>query len=161
MPKVSVDDYIARLARLFLEHPVWIEAAKCLSADATSTIFFSHKPGQAWHLENCEGKILLLPGAAEDPDFVFRFTPATVQRLEGVDRRMDDFAVELDESEAVCDDVVLFAVGSFAWQVVETLRKDHAGCDDVAFFDENGAFHVFYISSVFVLSVNEFILWCS
>jgi hypothetical protein len=95
MPEVSSDVYIASLARLFLEHPVWIEAAKCLSTDATSTIFFSHKPGQAWHLENRKGKILLLPGAAEDPDFVFRFTPAAVLRLEGVDRRMDDFAVEL------------------------------------------------------------------
>jgi len=95
MPEGSSDDYIARLARLFLEHPVWIEAAKHISAEATSTIFFSHNPGQAWHLENREGEILLLPGAAKDPDFVFRFTPAAVQRLERVDRGMDDFAVEL------------------------------------------------------------------
>jgi hypothetical protein len=28
MPEGSSDDYIARLARLFLEHPIWIEAAK-------------------------------------------------------------------------------------------------------------------------------------
>jgi hypothetical protein len=95
MPEGSSNDYIARLARLFLEHPIWIEAAKRISADATSTIFFSQHQGQAWHLENREGEILLLPGAAEDPDFVFRFTPAAVRRLEGVDRGMDDFAVEL------------------------------------------------------------------
>jgi hypothetical protein len=95
MPEGSSDDYIARLAHLFLEHPIWIEAANRISADATSTIFFSHNPGQAWHLENREGEILLLPCAAEDPDFVFRFTPAAVQRLEDVERGMDDFAVEL------------------------------------------------------------------
>jgi len=89
------DDTIARLARLFHEHPIWIEAAKRISTDATSTVFFSHKPGQAWHLENRDGEILLLPGAAADPDFVFRFTPAAVKRLEAVDRGMDDFAVEL------------------------------------------------------------------
>ena len=95
MPEKSPDDYIARLARLFLEHPIWIEAANRISADATSTIFFSHKPRQVWRLENREGKILLLPGAAEDPDFVFRFTPAAIRRLEDVDRGMDSFAVEL------------------------------------------------------------------
>jgi hypothetical protein len=89
------DNTIARLARLFLEHPIWIEASKCISTDATSSIFFSHKPGRAWHLENRDGEILLLPGAAADPDFVFRFTPAAVDRLEAVDRGMDDFAVEL------------------------------------------------------------------
>ena len=95
MSRTSSDDYVARLARLFLEHPIWIEAAQRISTDATSTIFFSHNPGRAWHLENRDGEILLLPGAAEDPDFVFRFTPPAIQRLEGVDRGMDDFAVEL------------------------------------------------------------------
>jgi hypothetical protein len=89
------DKYIARLASLFLEHPIWVEASKFISSDATSTIFFSHKPGQAWHLENRAGEILLLPGAAEDPDFVFRFTPTAIKRLEAVDQGMDDFAVEL------------------------------------------------------------------
>ena len=89
------DEYVERLARLFREHPVWIQASKYISTDATSTIYFSHKPGQAWHLENRKGEILLLPGAAVDPDFVFRFTPAAVKRLEAVDRGMDDFAVEL------------------------------------------------------------------
>ena len=114
MPDRSSDDYIARLARLFLEHPIWIEAAKQISADATSTIFFSHNPGQAWHLENCKGEILLLPGAAEDPDFVFRFTPAAVQRLEGVDRGMDDFAVELFRLmlEESIDEGVGFRIGA-------------------------------------------------
>jgi hypothetical protein len=89
------DEYISRLAHLFLEHPIWIQASRYISADATSTVFFSHQPGQAWHLENRAGEILLLPGAAEDPDFVFRFTPAAIERLEAVDQGMDDFAVEL------------------------------------------------------------------
>lgn len=116
MPALPSDDYIARLARLFLEHPVWVEAAKRISANATSTIFFSHNPGQAWHLENRDGEILLLPGAAEDPDFVFRFTPAAVQRLEGVDRGMDDFAVELFRlmlEESIDEGVGLRIVASF------------------------------------------------
>jgi hypothetical protein len=89
------NECIDRLARLFLEHPIWIEASRYISTDATSTVFFSHRPGQAWHLENQAGRILLLPGSAEDPDFVFRFTPAAVKRLESVDKGMDDFAVEL------------------------------------------------------------------
>lgn len=89
------DDVIDRLARLFLEHPTWIDASRYISADATITVFFSHRPGKAWHLENQAGKILLLPGVAEDPDFVFRFTPAAIERLESVGEGMDDFAVEL------------------------------------------------------------------
>jgi len=95
MQKGSSNNYISRLARLFLEHPIWIEASRCISPNATSTVFFSHTPGRAWHLENREGEILLVPGAAEDPDFVFRFTPAAIRRLETVDQEMDDFAVEL------------------------------------------------------------------
>lgn len=89
------DDIVDRLARLFLEHPIWIEASQYISDEATSTVFFSHRPGQAWHLKNQAGQILLLPGITEDPDFVFRFTPAAVKRLESVDKGMDDFAVEL------------------------------------------------------------------
>ena len=89
------DRCVARLARLFLEHPIWIAASEFIATDATSTVYFSHKPGRAWHLENRAGEILLLPGAADDPDFVFRFTPAAVARLEAVDQGMDDFAVEL------------------------------------------------------------------
>jgi hypothetical protein len=110
------DDYIDRLARLFLEHPVWVEASRYISSDATSTIFFSHRPGQAWHLENKAGQILLLPGIAEDPDFVFRFTPVAVKRLESVDNEMDDFAVELFRlmlEESMDDGVALRVVAGF------------------------------------------------
>ena len=117
MPKGSSNEYISRLSRLFLEHPIWIEAASRISPAATSTVFFSHTPGRAWHLENREGEILLIPGAAEDPDFVFRFTPAAIQRLETVDQKMDDFAVELFRlmlEETVDQGVGIRIVASFS-----------------------------------------------
>lgn len=42
------------------------------------------------------GKSLLLPGAASDPDFAFRFTPKSIERLVQVQGTgLADFAVEL------------------------------------------------------------------
>lgn len=95
MATAPPDEWIDRLARLFREHPAWRAAARHLAADATSTVFFRQRPGEAWHLEHRSGRTRLLPGAARDPDFVFRFTPASVVRLEAVTGGIGDFAVEL------------------------------------------------------------------
>jgi hypothetical protein len=89
------DPTLDRLARLFREHPAWTAAARRLVPQATSTVYFRHRPGEAWRLEQREGVTRLLPGAAADPDFVFRFTEGSIARLEAVRGGVGDFAVEL------------------------------------------------------------------
>jgi hypothetical protein len=89
------DEWIERLARLYREHPAWKSAARRLVASATSTVYFSHRAGEPWHLEQRDGQTRLLPGASTDPDFVFRFTPNAIERLEEVTGGIGDFAVEL------------------------------------------------------------------
>ena len=91
----SSDPWIARLARLFREHPAWRQAARFVDSRATSNVFFTHCPGQSWRLERRGDETLLLPGAARDPDFVFRFTPGAIERLEAVRGDAGDFAAEL------------------------------------------------------------------
>jgi hypothetical protein len=89
------DEWIERLARLYRDHPAWKSAARRLVTAATSTVYFSHCPGEPWHLEQREGETRLLPGASPDPDFVFRFSPSSIVRLEAVTGGVGDFAVEL------------------------------------------------------------------
>jgi hypothetical protein len=89
------DPWIARLARLFREHPAWCEAARHIDRRSTSSVFFTHRPGEPWHLERRGDETLLLPGAAADPDFVFRFPPTAIERLEAVSDGPADFAAEL------------------------------------------------------------------
>ena len=93
--RAGPDPTVRALARLFREHPVWIEAAHRVDDRAESAVFFTHVPGRPWRLVRRRGKTLLLPGRARDPDFVFRFTPAAVARLARVEGDVGDFAVEL------------------------------------------------------------------
>lgn len=94
------DEIIDRLARLFREHPAWVEAAGYLSSSGTSAVYFTHRPDDAFHLEQRAGRVLLLPGAAVDPDLVFRFAPASIDRLETVEGGVGEFAVALLELTA-------------------------------------------------------------
>ncbi len=89
------DESIDRLARLFLEHPAWVAAARRLTPQATSTVYFSHRHGEPWRLEQRDGQTWLARGAATDPDFVFHFTQTSIARLESVRGGIGDFAVEL------------------------------------------------------------------
>jgi hypothetical protein len=89
------DEWIERLARLFREHPAWRACARFVDRRATNNVFLSHRPGEAWHLERRGDTTLLQPGAAPDPDFVFRFPPGAIERLEAVRGGPGDFAVEL------------------------------------------------------------------
>ena len=89
------DPWVDRLARLFREHPAWRKAARFIDARATSNVFFTHRPGEAWHLERRGDETQLMPGAAPDPDFAFRFTPGAIVRLEAVQGEEGDFAAEL------------------------------------------------------------------
>jgi hypothetical protein len=89
------DPWIERLAHLFRAHPAWREAARVIDPRSTSSVFFAHRPGEPWHLERRGDQTLLLPGAAADPDFAFRFPPAAIARLEAVHGGAGDFAAEL------------------------------------------------------------------
>jgi len=91
----SPDATVQQLATLFRTHPAWLSAASLLQPEASSSVFFSHRPGEAWRLERRDGVACLLPGAATDPDLVFCFPPAAVEALARVDGRVGDFAVEL------------------------------------------------------------------
>ena len=45
-------DVVEPLAQLFRGHPAWREAAACLTEpEASSDVYFTHRPGEAWHLE--------------------------------------------------------------------------------------------------------------
>jgi hypothetical protein len=89
------DLWIETLARMFLEHPAWQETARLIDPRSTSTVYFRHRPDDPWHLERRGDETLLLPGAAEDPDFVFRFSPGAIARLAAVRGNAGDFAAEL------------------------------------------------------------------
>ena len=89
------DLWIETLARMFREHPAWQETARMIDPRSTSTVYFRHLPDQPWHLERRGDVTLLLPGAAEDPDFVFRFTTGAIARLAAVRGNAGDFAAEL------------------------------------------------------------------
>jgi hypothetical protein len=117
MSEEPADSTPARLARLFREHPAWIEAASHLTIDATSTVYLSDQPDCVWHLVQQEHETRMLPGPASDPDFVFRFTPAAVERLEAATGGIDAFAVELFRSlleEPFDSGVAMRVVASFS-----------------------------------------------
>lgn len=106
------DEWTDRLDRLFRGHPAWVEAARYLGPGATSSVYFSHLGAQPWRLEQRRSKTYLVPGAADDPDFVFRFSPAAIERLEAVDGGIGDFAVTLF-SLIVEDEVALRIAAGF------------------------------------------------
>jgi len=88
------DPYIERLRRHFLEHPVWVDAARPIAEGAQSLVVFSHAPG-VYHLHREGGKSLLLYGPPQDPDFGFRFTPRAIELLTETEGDVGDFAVTL------------------------------------------------------------------
>jgi hypothetical protein len=95
VPTRASDATTDRLAALFRSHPAWVAAAGHLSPEATSNVYFTHRPGEAWRLEQAHGETRLQPGAASDPDFVFRFTPDAVERLAAQEGGIGEFAVTL------------------------------------------------------------------
>jgi hypothetical protein len=89
------DPALEELARLFRDHPAWQRAAALLDASATSDVYFTHRPGDVWHLERRGVGSELLPGPARAPDLAFRFTPGSVSRLADAGDSIGEFAVEL------------------------------------------------------------------
>ncbi len=94
-PPRTSDPAVARLAELFRAHPAWVAAARSLSDSSTSRVFFSHRPGEAWHLARRKGETLLLAGDTADPDLCFRFPRGAIERLASTRGGIGDFAVEL------------------------------------------------------------------
>ncbi len=97
MDESAGDPWIGRLAALFAEHQAWQSAAALLAGQACSTVYFSHKPSERWQLHFENGAARLAPGAAADPDLIFRFSPESIAALEAVDGGIGDFAVALFE----------------------------------------------------------------
>lgn len=95
MTSPRADPVVDRLAGLFREHEAWIAAARHIDPRGTSSVYFSHRPGEAWQLVQREGETRLLAGAAPDPDLVFRFSPGAVERLAATRGGIGAFAVEL------------------------------------------------------------------
>jgi hypothetical protein len=92
------DPWVQRLGCLFSENPAWRAAAGRLAPAASSTVHFSHLPSERFRLEReAGGPARLLPGAAADPDLVFRFTPGSIERLEASTGAIGDVAVTLFE----------------------------------------------------------------
>lgn len=94
------DATIRELADLFANHPAWREAAAGIAPVSRSNVYFSHRPGEVWHLEPAashsrKAGSALVPGATADPDFVFRFSPGAVRRLGAVHGGIGAFAAEL------------------------------------------------------------------
>jgi hypothetical protein len=102
------DPVVAALADLFREHPAWVRASAMISPDSTSNVYFRHRENEAWHLARREDASILRPGSVSDPDFVFRFAPGAIERLQRVEGSIAEFAIELfslidaeDENERV------------------------------------------------------------
>jgi hypothetical protein len=95
MATAEADKSIGKLAELFRSNPSWVGAARTVREGAASAVFFSHRPGEPWQIVRREGKTLLLPGRAHRPDFAFRFTPASIDRLAAARGGVGGFAVEL------------------------------------------------------------------
>ncbi len=92
-----MDPHVAQLRELFRTHPAWGRAAEHIKDGAQSRVYFSHVPGE-YHLIRLDGASDLLEGPATDPDFAFRFTPRSIERLAAVEGdQIPDFAVELFE----------------------------------------------------------------
>jgi hypothetical protein len=91
----SDDPHVRRLAELFRSHPIWCEAAKRIAEEASSKVFFSHRPGEPFRLLRRGGVSVLEAGAAEDPDFAFCFPPAAIEELARTSGATGDFALAL------------------------------------------------------------------
>jgi hypothetical protein len=91
------DEHVAALAKLYREHAAWRSAARQIREGSSSAVWFSHRPGEPWHLVREGGETWLRPGRATDPDFVFRFTPDAIHELGRAGRDVGDFALRVFE----------------------------------------------------------------
>lgn len=91
----GIDETVSALADLFHRHPAWRAAARYITRESMSDVYFTHRRGEVWRLVHAEQGSSLVPGKAQEPDFVFRFAPGAVTRLQAVEGGLGDFAAEL------------------------------------------------------------------
>jgi hypothetical protein len=110
------DPAIAKLARLFREDPVWVDAMGRIKSGANSVVYFGHRPGEPWHVIAIDGLVCLRPGPAPDPDFAFCFTPTAIDALAAVEGGIDDVAVRLFDL-ILAEEVGFRIIASF-WRLI-------------------------------------------
>jgi hypothetical protein len=89
------DPHVDALARFYATHPACVAASRHVRPGASSKIFFTHRPGEPWHLLRSSEGSRLEPGPAKDPDFAFCFPPRAIDRLTTTGGDVGDFAVAL------------------------------------------------------------------
>lgn len=94
---------------------------KSVAEGAASNVYFSHLPDTVWHLTKRNGAVHLLPGRTPAPDFVFRFTPASIVALAHAHGAADAvavtlFALMLEEDRARRVDFRIVAPFATLWQ---------------------------------------------
>lgn len=92
------DDHVDALAQFFATHPACRAASRYVALGATSKVFFTHRPGEPWHLLCGADGSRLEPGPASDPDFAFCFPPAAIDRITTAEGGVGGFAVALFSS---------------------------------------------------------------
>jgi len=115
-PSSITDPTIAKLAWLFSEHPVWADAMERIADGSVSAVYFSHRPGEPWHLIIESGAVHLRPGPIRNPDFVFRFSPQSVDKLAAVQGGIDAVAVEL--FDLILADEIGFRINASFWRLI-------------------------------------------
>lgn len=75
------DASLTKVADLFQTDPVWVKSMGAISVGVESTVYFSHRPDEIWHLVKEKEGVVLRPGRATNPDFIFRFTPQAIAQL--------------------------------------------------------------------------------
>lgn len=110
------DPSIAKLARLFGEDPVWVDAMKRIADGSASAVYFTHRPGEPWHLIVESGVVHLRPGPTKKPDFAFRFSPQSIDKLAAVSGGIDAVAVQL--FDLILADEIGFRINASFWRLV-------------------------------------------
>ena len=80
-PAPAADAHIDALAEFFATHPACVAASRYVRVGTTSKVFFSHRPGESWHLLREREGSRLQPGRAKDPDFAFCFPPRAIDHI--------------------------------------------------------------------------------
>ena len=102
-PPPADDVHVEALAHFFATHPACVAATRCVRVGATSKVFFTHRPGEPWHLLRGSDGSSLEQGPASDPDFAFCFPPRSIERITTAGGGVGGFAVALFSSIVEAD----------------------------------------------------------
>jgi len=107
---------MARLAWRFREHHVWVGAMGRIKPGTTSAVYFSHRPGDPWHVIAVDDVVCLRHGPAPDPDFAFCFTHEAIDALASVEGGIGDVAVRL--FDLILEGEVGFRIIASFWRLI-------------------------------------------